>query len=184
MEFIRFKAILSLALISCLVLAGCGDKKYELSSALPEHNDHSFYVAYCDVHIAHIGAWSYEGDQPVWGTISVLNNYDRQIVQKMSQVANIYHLAKDTLGDATSNFEAEFLETVRIYLTMADYVENEADTIDAASTYLRNLQWEVDYELRNSCIQVKTNKKITESKTSVRFNVKNIERQFLNFINS
>jgi hypothetical protein len=178
------KTIFGLMLVSGLVLTGCGEKKYELSSALPEHNDHAFYVAYCDVHIRHIGAWTYEGDEPVWGELSSLDSYDRQIVEKMSQVSNVYHLAKDRMKNATTDFEDEFLETIRIYLKMADYVENTADNIEVSSTYLRNLQWEADYEARNSCVQIGADQKVTESKKNVRFNVSNIELQFLNYISS
>jgi hypothetical protein len=180
----RLNLIIGLVVVSGLLLTGCGEQRYELSSALPEHNDHSFYAAYCDVHISHIGAWSYNGDQPVWGELSSLNSYDRQIVEKMSQVANVYHSAKERMGDATSNFEDEFLETVRVYLKMADYIENKADATDADSSYLRNLQWEADYEVRNSCIQVRVDKDVTESKKSTKFNVANIELKFLDYIES
>jgi hypothetical protein len=170
--------------IGSLVLAGCGEKKYELTSELPEHNDHSFYVAYCDVHISHIGAWSYKENEPVWGELSSLDSHDRKIVEKMSQVANVYHASSETLENVTSSFEDEFLETVRIYLRMADYVENKADSIEASSTYLRNLQWEADYEVRNSCVELSVDQEVTESKKNVRFKVANIELQFLDYLNT
>ena len=177
-------AIISTAIASCIVLTGCGESKYELSNALPEHNDHLFYNAYCDVHISHIGAWSYKGDQPIWGELSALNSYDRKIVEKMSQVANVYHSTRENMLNATSDFDDEFLRTVRIYLEMAEYIESKADSIDASSSYLRNLQMNADYELRNSCVMVRVDSKVTESKRNLQFNIENIEKLFLSYINS
>lgn len=180
----RAKSLALILLISTLALTGCGEKKYELTNALPEHNDHSFYDAYCDVHISHIGAWTYKGNQPVWGEISSLNEYDRKIVEKMSQVVNVYYPVKESLAGITSAFDDEFLKTVRVYLSMADYIENEANSTEASSTYLRNLQMNVDYEVRNSCVMVQVDSKVTESKKNLQYIIENIELKFLEYINS
>lgn len=172
-----------IVLISTLALSGCGEKKYELTDALPEHNDHTFYDAYCDIHISHIGAWTYKGNQPVWGEISSLNEYDRKIVEKMSQVVNVYYPVKESLADITSAFDDEFLRTVRVYLTMAEYAEKNAGSSDASS-YLRNLQMNADYEVRNSCVMVQVDSKVTEAKKNLQYNIESIELKYLEYINS
>jgi len=182
--FDRARSLALILLVSTLALSGCGEKKYELTDALPEHTDHSFYDAYCDVHIAHIGAWTYKGDQPVWGEISSLNEYDRKIVEKMSQVANVYYPVRESLADITSPFDDEFLKTVRIYLAMADYIEKNSESYDAASSYLRNLQMNADYEVRNSCVMVQVDSKVTEAKKNLQYNIENIELKYLEYINS